>query len=313
MEGKKVLNHFGIELEEEPVSIYPFSPVYKIQKNHQQFIIKKTQRPLRKAQNLMQFITLLHASGVDVVTPIIMEKYPNPQEIENDVFVMYPFIEGFTYSAKKEEIYTAGQLLGKIHALSSPTNDYELPVYDGFDFNNIEVIESMLKIRKHIHNANRDLSLDLLEQELLRAVQQQTQLQMEPLPYVATPYDYKANNLIYRPTPYLIDPDHASWVPRILDLALVLLLFHNELDTAPGCIFTAEQWQLFLSGYSEYITLTALEKEQWQAALRHVFLDEVLWLMAEYEEDWVNDKQYELFKSLIRLLGDVSAYSIDNI
>ena len=66
------------------------------------------------------------------------------------------------------------------------------------------------------------------------------------LPYVVTPHDYKANNLISTPNPYLIDPDNAKWLPRIFDLTLVLHLFHNELSSAPDVIFTPKQWMYSL-------------------------------------------------------------------
>lgn len=304
MEATQILNQFGIEVENEPVSIYPYSPVYKVQFNQQQVIIKRTQRPFNRAQNLMQFITSLNKAGVNIVTPL-----SKPKEADEDIFIMYPFIEGTTYSATNEEIVVAGELLGKIHSLSSATNDYSLSEYDEYDFTIEEVAENMQKIRKHITNANRNISIDLMEKHLLEAVKEQSKLQKEPLQYVATPYDYKANNLVYTPVPYVIDPDNASWTPRIFDLALVLL-FHNELDTAPESIFTPKQWDLFMSGYSEYNKITQLEADKWEAALKQIFLDEVIWLMAEYEEDWLQEKQYKLFESLIRLIEDSSIYKI---
>lgn len=311
MNAKDIFNKFGLEIDKEPISIYPYSPVYKAQIGNQEAIIKKTQRPLDAAQKLMQYIKSLNMAQINIVTPVVADTFANPQAIEEDVFVMYPFIEGYTYTAKDEEIYAAGQLLGKIHYSSPKTNDYQLPVYDVFDFTKQEVTEHMRAIRHHIQHTRHDLSVDLMEEKLIQAVNQQTPLQEAQLPYVATPYDYKANNLIYTPAPYLIDPDNATWIPRILDLALSLLLFHNELDTAPDTLFTAKQWNLFLYGYSEWITLTDLEKSSWKSAVAHVFLDEVMWLMAEYKEDWMNDKQYNLFASIIQLLMDSSAYVIN--
>jgi spectinomycin phosphotransferase len=127
---------------------------------------------------------------------------------------------------------------------------------------------------------------------------------------VMTPHDYKANNLIYTPDPYLIDPDNAVCIPRIFDLALALLLFHNEMETAPDQVFTPKQWELFLKGYKEYVSLSALELRYWERAIEHVFLDEVMWLMAEVEEDWERDSQRKLFASLLALLEDKSAYRL---
>ncbi|MET4559856.1 Ser/Thr protein kinase RdoA (MazF antagonist) [Lysinibacillus parviboronicapiens] len=311
MNTKDILKRFGLEIDKEPISIYPFSPVYKVQYGKQQVIIKKTKSPLSAARKLMRFTESLNMAQVNIVTPVESDTFTNPLGIEKDVFVMYPFIEGYTYTAKDEEIYAAGQLLGKIHYLSPQTNNYQLPVYDVFDFTKQEVTDHMITIRQHIQHTKRKLNVDLVEEKLIQAVDQQTQLQEIKLPFVATPHDYKANNLIYTPEPYLIDPDNATWIPRIFDLALSLLLFHNELETAPDTLFNPKQWKLFLSGYTKWITLTDLEKKHWQYALSHVFLDEVMWLMAEYEEDWINDEQYKLFKSIIKIFVDSSAYLLD--
>ncbi|WP_245976811.1 phosphotransferase [Oceanobacillus arenosus] len=150
-----------------------------------------------------------------------------------------------------------------------------------------------------------------LEAKLMQAVTTQEALKNSGLPLVATPHDYKANNLIYTPEPYLVDPDNATWIPRTFDLALALLLFHNEIFTGPDRVFTTREWQTFLSGYKEYVTISDLERTNWQRAVDHVFLDEVMWLMAEVEEDWSNPTQRSLFASLVKLILDPSSYELD--
>lgn len=305
MTSKYIINKFGIEIAEEPTSIYPFSPVYKVKKDNQDVIIKKTQTPLKSVQNLMCFLNTLREYEINIVSPIA-----KPLEINGSIYVMYPFIDGNKYTAKDEEIFQSGMLLGRIHSASSRINEFQLPTYNVFDFTEQEVLRDMQSIRQNIKNANRTLSVDGMEQKLLEVVKNQATLKSLKLPLVATPYDYKANNIIYTPTPYIIDPDNATWLPRIFDLALVLLLFHNELDTAPDHIFTPKQWKLFLAGYKKYTTLTELEKEVWDAVLHHIFLDEVMWLMAEYEEDWLNQNQYNFFRSLVDMLFKSADYKI---
>lgn len=145
---------------------------------------------------------------------------------------------------------------------------------------------------------------------LLESVVSQEGLYQAGLPHVATPHDFKANNLVLIPEPFLIDPDNATWIPRIFDLALTLLLFHNEHDQAPDRVFTIDEWKLFLAGYKKYIVLSSKEKVFWEKAKQHVFLDEVMWLMAEYEEDWQNASQQKLFNSLIRMVIDSSDYPL---
>ena len=306
MSGLNVLKKFGFYTKEEPVSIYPFSPVYRVN----DVIIKKTQHPMERARRLMTFTTYLKENGVLIVTPapVTLE---NPQTIGDDTYVAYTFIEGATYSGKDTEIIAAGELLGNIHALSPIGNTFELKEYDVFDFNTDEVTESVEKIAKNAASHLIEIDDIQLKEKLLQIVARQDELQSSGMTSIATPHDFKGNNLIYTPEPYLIDPDNAAWVPRIFDLALALLLFHNELPTAPDVPFTPAQWQLFLQGYTKSVTFTDVEYAYWQQAVEHVFLDEVMWLMADVEEDWENPAQRSLFVGLLKILLEPSSYGLD--
>lgn len=308
MNAKALVGKFGFQVEEEPVSIYPFSPVYRVKGTENDFIVKKTQNPMDKAERLMDFTRSLSDRGVDIVVPAAVAA-DNPMTIGDATYVVYPFIDGHPYSGKDEEIREAGRLLGKIHSLSLQRNEFGLDPYNVYDFNNDEVTESVQNIVANA--ALYDMNIpNELEEMLLQAVRQQEYLKMSGLPHAATPHDYKANNLVYTPEPYLIDPDNAAWVPRIFDLALVLLLFHNEFVTAPDQPFTVGQWKQFLVGYEEYVTLTQQEKALWTQAVEHVFLDEVMWLMSDVVEDWENPAQRALFEGLIRLIGNLEEYGL---
>ncbi len=305
MTGKEVLEKFGFYMENEPVSIYPFSPVYRIQTGDQNLVVKRTQK---RPQPLVNYTTYLYKEGIKVVVPVKL-KMDNPQTIGEETFVVYPFISGTVYTGKDNEIYEAGKLLGNIHRLSPAENEFQLGVYDVYDFTIDEVVESVEDIEKHAKYNNFKLNPELLQERLTQIVSRQEDLQRAGLPMVMTPHDFKANNLIYTPDPYLIDPDNAVWIPRIFDLALALLLFHNEMKTAPDQVFTPKQWAQFLKGYKEYVNLSALELRYWERAMEHVFLDEVMWLMAEVE-DWERVSQRKLFASLLALLEDNSAYKL---
>lgn len=308
MNAKDILKNFGFQAEDEPISIYPFSPVYRITQPKGEFIIKKTQHPMLKANRLMAYTTSLNESGIDVVIPVSMTT-ENPMAIGDAMYVVYPFIEGNAYSGLDHEIHEAGKLLGRIHALSASDNEFNLSSYDVYDFNEKEVEDDIEKITEN--SSAYDIEIPpKLKDRLMQAVHNQEGLNQAELPHVATPYDFKANNLIYTPEPYLIDPDNAGWVPRIFDLALALLLFHNELETAPDQPFTPPQWKLFLAGYGESVVLSAKEKSYWPKAIEHVFLDEVMWLMADTPEDWHNPAQRNLFERLIQLLMDVEEYDL---
>ena len=306
MNGKEILNKFGFEVKEEPISIYPFSPVYRVKNGDYDVVVKRTQS---RAENVMAYTTMLKDKGVNVVTPVKLQ-VDNPQKMEDTNFVVYPFIEGNQYSGKEKEIFEAGKMLGEIHSLSPITNAYNLPEYDVYDFNQQEVEESMGEIIQHAKKYGVEINKGL-KSKLLESVEIQKELLDAKLTHVATPHDYKANNLVLIPEPYLIDPDNATWIPRLFDLVLALLLFHNEHKEAPDRVFTIQEWELFLSGYNEYITLTEKEKVFWKKAKQHVFLDEVMWLMAEYEEDWKDPSQQNLFNSLIDIVTGNDDYILE--
>jgi len=219
MNGLAVLKRFGFQIQEEPESIYPFSPVYRVNSEMNEFIVKQTQRPIERAQRLMSYTTNLKENGVNIVTPVSLS-VENPQSIGEDTYVVYPFIKGAQYSGKDEEIIAAGKLLGKIHSLSHKENTFQLEEYNVFDFNMDEVAESVQNIEKKAARYDFKFESIQLKKKLAEIVTQQEELKNSGLQFVLTPHDFKANNLIYTPDPYLIDPDNASWIPRIFDLAL---------------------------------------------------------------------------------------------
>ena len=128
----------------------------------------------------------------------------------------------------------AGELLGRIHKLSSRDNVFKLEKYDVFDFYNHEVDDHIkVKLKIFVDSYSQILIPKFLRKSVYQAVYNQEYLKNSSLIWIETPHDYKANNLIYKDTPVLIDPDNAKWIPRMFDLALALLLFHNELFYQP--------------------------------------------------------------------------------
>lgn len=307
-ESIKVLSQFGFEIEKEQASIYPFSPVYKVGN----YIVKRTQFPMEKAANLIKYTTNLEKNGIPIVTPVKLTS-DNPKQIDNDCYICYPFIDGANYNGTKNDIVQAGELLGRIHKLSSPDNVFHLEKYDVFDFYNHEVDDHIEKIEKFVDSYSVDIDIQILKKRLYQAVYNQEDFKNTSLQWVETPHDYKANNLIFKDNPVLIDPDNAQWIPRTFDLALALLLFHNELSSAPNRVFTPEEWQLFLDGYLAHQTLTETEIQTWNKAVLHVFLDEGMWLMAEVDEDWERNEQRELFVSVTDVLSNLEKYAIKKI
>lgn len=312
MTDKNILQAFHFNVTEEPESIYPFSPVYKVEQDGKSYIIKKTQSPIKEAGKVVNFIERLKENGVSIVTPVPLS-VDNPQQIDDAVWIVYPFIDGKKYIGKKQEIYEAGKLLGQIHSLSSANNEESLGTYEEFDFDADEITGDVEKIKQFAEVRGIYIDDETLKQRLICIMEQQDILEKMTLPSVATPYDYKANNLIFNDLaePFLIDPDHATYLPRLYDIALVLLLFHNELDTAPARIFDVEEWVLFKKGYFQYVKLTELEKEYWQDIVKHVYMDEAIWMMAEFEADWDDPNQLSLLKSLLTFLDNIDKYDLE--
>ncbi|HET7616205.1 MAG TPA: hypothetical protein VFK27_04525, partial [Bacillales bacterium] len=55
VDGIKVLQSFQFEVNEEPKSIYPFSPVYKVEKGNRSYRVKQTRSPIEKAIPVVNF------------------------------------------------------------------------------------------------------------------------------------------------------------------------------------------------------------------------------------------------------------------
>lgn len=228
------------------------------------------------------------------------------------MWVVYPFVAGEKYAGRDEQIIAAGRLLGRIHALSSANNNAGLAVYDEYALTEDDISADLAEIASHAASQGLTLDIEALKTRMLQIAGRQTALSARDLPCVETPYDFKADNLIYvaQDRPVLIDPDNALFLPRVFDLALVLLLFHNALDSAPDRVFTVQEWRLFLTGYGEFVALTAGEVQSWHQAVEHLFLDEVLWLMADFADGWRDPRQTALFFSLIGLLDNLSDYGL---
>lgn len=306
MNSSEILRRFGFEVKKEVESIYPFSTVFRIGN----CIIKRTQSPIQQAHNLMQYLDYLHKSTIPVVTPKALTT-ANPQQIGEACFVCYPFIDGRKYQGTPEEIMQAGELFGKIHALATKENTFQLEKYQVFDFYHEEVDEHLQKITAFVAKYHVPVDVSFLHTCFHQAVNRQVMLEHATMHWIETPHDYKANNLIFQESPVLIDPDNAKWIPRCFDLALVLLLFHNELDSAPNRVFTPTEWQSFLRGYRKYQRISEEETQIWKDAVHHIFLDEVMWLMADVPEDWKRQEQRDLFVSITELMQSLDAYSLD--
>lgn len=281
-------------------SIYRYSPVFKINQNNSLYVLKKTRDSEEQANKLIQWTSTLKDSNIQVVTPVKLE-VPNPQKINGEMWVVYPFIQGRVYNASPEDIFEAGKLLGRIHESGKDKrtliNEYKWSSYD--DEFVQEVKEDLDVIREKY--VNKEEEFENLFNKIEKIVSTNFEkLQFINLPYVDACWDYKANNLVYKKdgTPVLIDADSAGYIPRIFDLALALILFHTEMSSAPSRMFTRYEWAIFMKGYNTSIHLSYQEKIIWEEFLLFVFIDEALWAIMDLEED-ETEKQKSFITSLL--------------
>ena len=81
---------------------------------------------------------------------------------------------------------------------------------------------------------------------------------------------------------------------------LAVLLFHNDLPSAPGRLFTAAEWHTFRDAYLRHVTLTARERAAWPLALRYMYCDEAVWALVDGERwgDYDDARQRAFFLDL---------------
>jgi Ser/Thr protein kinase RdoA (MazF antagonist) len=97
--------------------------------------------------------------------------------------------------------------------------------------------------------------------------------------------DFRAINLRYRGgVPTLVDPDNAEYAPRLLDLALAALLFHNEIEDGPGRLFDDAEWAVFIGAYLRQAELTGAERSLWPAAVRYMLIEWGFWTLTDAAE-----------------------------
>lgn len=106
------------------------------------------------------------------------------------------------------------------------------------------------------------------------------------LPIHPVSLDHRATNLLHPAgrTPVLVDPDNAESAPRLLDLAVSVLLFASEARSNPGHLFDGVEWAAFKGAYLDRVELTATERRLWPTAVRYMRLEWGCWQLTEGAE-----------------------------
>lgn len=287
-------------------SLYRYSPVFKFNLKDKYMVLKTTKEKENRANHLFEWERFLESKGINVVSPIKIRN-ENSLFMKDKRWVIYPFIEGRKYNQSKEDIKKAGELLGQIHALEETSilvSGFKWGEYDEDLYDDLE--EECVSIKEKYKNITEEKSIETFSKIIEQCKNHRfLELREVELPMVDASWDYKANNLVYKKDgqPFIIDLDNSGRIPRIMDLALALMLFHNEIDTAEPRIFNQEEWKIFKAGYFKYVNLEYNEKKMWQEMLQFVYIDEVLWAISSLEED-ESERQKEFIGSLIGIQSE---------
>lgn len=311
-EGLEAIGAFELQAAER---IYHYAPVFKVRHPacSDALVLKKTRSPLSAAHAIQRWLKALNQHhGRPCCVEAVPELAPNPRQCGEDCWVVYPFLRGQDYAARPAQLQAAGHLLGSMHSLA---RSFGLPQYDW----PLQDAGSLEEDRQGLLELQARLKIPISEavfKWLSEHLEIRAQLKASYLPAATSCWDYKANNLIFHPDgPLLIDPDSGGFLPRILDLALAVILFHNDLAQAPPRLFNAEEWRAFLRGYTQQVVITEEEQELWPLALKWMLLEEGLWLILNDTEGWENPHQARYLQDLLCLpqYGHLFALSPDAI
>lgn len=266
-------------------------------------VVKRTASSADRAAAMADWTRALHLAGISVVTPVDLAS-ANPQQVDEDWWVVYTFIEGSPYKAGHlGHVRAAGDLLWRLH--SAPVDPAVLGRLRPYEWpgTSREDVDHDLETRHGVSTSYlgddapsasatiRDLANRWWATSFptLRNTDA-----TEPLPRSGVSSDYKATNLVFRDdvTPTLVDPDNGGLEPRLLDLAMAVVLFHNECATAPGRLFTLQEWEIFVTAYLRHVDLTPRERELWPATLDHMLWEEGSWALEDNDADaWTDARQ----------------------
>jgi Ser/Thr protein kinase RdoA (MazF antagonist) len=303
-----VARAFAFPVASEPLdSLSPHAPVYRLRHRGRTWVLKRTRTPLAAGRAVAAWTRALVARGVDVVTPA-EEFAPNPRAFQGprddeETWVVYRWIGGDAYRGGTRQVHGAGDLLGRIHATCAD-QDYGLPVLETVvpitPDDCVRLATGALSRLHRVFPGLHTLARDVCDTRIRRYQHALTALLDLRLPLVNASWDYKGCNLVYiaDDQPILIDPDSGGRIPRLYDLAVALLLFHNEV-AAPHQLFTRAQWQAFLAAYTAHVRLTDAERHAWPDVLLAAWIDEGLWLASSDDEGWDDPMQAQMLASLM--------------
>lgn len=288
-----VFAHFGVRPTTDH-SCYPWAPVFPVDFEGRRAVLKRTATVTGEA--VSRWCRALAADGVPVVAPLA-----GPALIGERRWVVYPWVDGRPYRGL-DDLAAAGELLGRLH--TSPVQAHGLASFPWPDLSCADPAADLPRLAELLTRhapleASRlmarlgQVALDFPHRTL-------PAMRAADLPVVPASNDFRAVNLVYAEVgPVLVDPDNALLLPRVLDLAFAVLMFHHEAAGAPGRPFDAQEWRVFRDAYLSRVDLVAAERRSWPDALDYVLWEEGTWAVEDSSE-W-EDRRQRAF--LVNLAG----------
>lgn len=292
-----------VEFSEE--SIYEWGPVFRARLATSagpivDAVVKQTLSEVDQVAALGKWQRHLYDAGLACVQPLQLKTAALPISVAESNWMAYPWVEGRAWPGTLQAIAAAGRGLGLIHRESSSFAGAGLPEFEWPIFSQESVDEDIAAITQVCDEQALFLDATLYPLSAseaakrwvneLRAFHGETlpAIRNADLPSYAVSLDYRAVNLVY-PTdggfPVFVDFENAEVAPRLLDVALSVLLFASEAEQNPGRLFTKVEWSAYLTGYLEAApAFTAQEVTLWPEALKYVRLEWGTWHLTEGAE-----------------------------
>lgn len=223
----------------------------------------------------------LVARGIRTVAPLLPPvALGDGDDVEQ--WVAYPRLAGREWDGDSDDLAAAGRLLGQMHTAS---DGLAIDGFAPFEWGNPErssIDEDIEAIRASAAEHWPHAATDRWVSQLDAFVDTLERVRGAGLPHLPVSLDHRAANLLFDAEGALmLDLENAALAPRILDLAVAVLLFPLEHAGSGGSALGSEEWAAFRDAYLAECPLTRQERELWPTALTYMKLEWGTWHLTE--------------------------------
>ncbi|WP_347757036.1 hypothetical protein [Agrococcus sp. ProA11] len=228
----------------------------------------------------------LVARGIRTVAPLVPPVTVGEGD-DAECWVAYPRLAGREWvgrvsAAGTADLAAAGRLLGQMHVASEAL---AIDGFPGFEWGSAErasIDEDISAIRDSAdeHWPGADVSHWVAQLDDFASLLER--VRAADVPQLPASLDHRAANLLFDAEGALmLDLENAALAPRILDLAVAVLLFPLEHAGSGGSALGNDEWVAFRDAYLEACPLTRQERELWPDALTYMKLEWGTWHLTE--------------------------------